>query len=157
MRFRGPIMARVNKNCLTLTNWTFGSLTIDINNVHFKPKITPLLSRFQQFEIRSSLDKLVLRNRSVGQKTIRDPSWWWLCWCFGNGLFIYRILFCGDWWSANLSHSLRNKLGRWSVWRVLIYSPPKMIFEHIQERKYQSSNLRGSKPNLRGSWSKRPS
>ena len=27
----GHIMARARKSCLTLTNWTFGSLTIDIN------------------------------------------------------------------------------------------------------------------------------
>ena len=29
-------MARANKSCLTLTNWTFGSLTRDINTLSNK-------------------------------------------------------------------------------------------------------------------------
>ena len=29
-------MARANKSCLTLTNWTFGSLTININSLSNK-------------------------------------------------------------------------------------------------------------------------
>ena len=36
-------------------------------------KITPLLSRFKQYNIHASLDKLVLRNRIGGQIQISGP------------------------------------------------------------------------------------
>jgi hypothetical protein len=41
--------------------------------VHLKPKMTPLLSRLLQDNIRASLDKLALRNRGVGQKKNSGP------------------------------------------------------------------------------------
>jgi hypothetical protein len=44
-----------------------------LNIVHLKPKMTPLLSRFLQNNIRASLDKLALRDRGVGQKFFSGP------------------------------------------------------------------------------------
>ena len=38
--------------------------------MHLKLKITPLLLRFQQYNIRALLEKLTLRNRGVGQINI---------------------------------------------------------------------------------------
>ena len=66
---------------LSLTNRTFGSLSINIghidqcilNIVHLKLKITPLLLRFQQYNICTSLDKLALRNRGVWHKENSGP------------------------------------------------------------------------------------
>ena len=44
-----------------------------LNSVHLKLKFTPLLLRFQQNNIRAKLDKLVLRNRGVGQNKNSGP------------------------------------------------------------------------------------
>ena len=41
--------------------------------LHLKLKIAPLLSRFQQYNIHASLDRLELENRGVGQKKNYGP------------------------------------------------------------------------------------
>ena len=60
----------------TLFPINIGSIVqLILNIVHLKQKIMPILSRFQQYNIRASLDKLALRNHSIEQtKKISTPG-----------------------------------------------------------------------------------